>query len=241
MYDLAHFTASEMTRCGIALRKLGSGAQSMEEAANSIVRYLYDELGDRRTGERACALVRFYKTHAYGELPLELRDFARAILGGDAPPPTTKCLTLLATAGDRPEWNARQTSIGHQAIPLVSPEMVARLPMISQLIKQFGLEVEAFLEATSTIMVDLEQRAFNVFYVPNAVGSPNIPAQADFVIPSGIQSVLGFGGVLPSSDLFAIILFSKTAISRDIAEMFKPLALNVKMAVLPLDGDTIFV
>jgi hypothetical protein len=241
MYDLAQFTASEMTRCGIALRKIGSGAQSMEEIANSIVRYLYEELGDRRSGERACALVRFYKTHVYSELPPALRDFARGVLGGDTPPPATKCLTLLATAGERPEWNARQTSVGHQAIPLVSPEMVARLPMISQLIKQFGLEVEAILGATSAIMVDLDQRTFNVFYVPNAVGSPNIPAQAEFVIPCGIQSVLGFGGVLPSSDLFTIILFSKTPISHDTAEMFKPLALNVKMAALPFDGEAIFV
>jgi hypothetical protein len=241
MYDLAHFTPSEMTRCGIAMRRFGSGAQSMEETANGIVRYLYEELGDQQTGERACALVRFYKTHAYGELPLALAEFARGILGGSAPPPTTKCLTLLATAGEQPAWNARQTSVGHQAIPLASPEMVARLPMISQLIKQFGIEVEALLGATSAIMVDLDQRTFNVFYVPNAVGSPNIPAQAEFVIPSGIQSVLGFGGVLPSSDLFAIILFSKTPISRDTAEMFKPLALNVKVAILPFDGEAIFV
>jgi hypothetical protein len=240
MYDLEHFTPSEMTRCGIGVRKFGTNAQSMEETANNIVRYLYEELGDQQTGERACALVRFYKTHPYGELPPTLRDFARGILGGDAPPPTTKCLTLLATAGERPEWNARQTSVGHQAIPLASPELVARLPMVSQLIKQFGLEVETLLAADPAMMVDLTQRTFNVFYVPDAIRNPSIPAQAEFVIPSGIRSVLGFGGVLPSSDLFAIILFSKVPISRQTAEMFKPLALNVKVAVLPFDGATIF-
>jgi hypothetical protein len=240
MYDLAHFTSSEMTRCGIAMRKFGDGAQSMEETANRIVRYLYEELGDQQTGERACALVRFYKTHAYGELPSELREFASGILGGDVPPPATKCLTLLATAGERPEWNARHTSVGHQAIPLPSPELVARLPMIAQLIKQFGIEVQTLLAADPARMVDLTQQTFNVFYVPDAVGSPNIPAQAEFVIPSGIRSVLGFGGVLPSSNLFAIILFSKAPISRETAEMFKPLALNVKVAVLPFDDATIF-
>ena len=128
MYDLEHFTLSEMTRCGIALRKLGADAQNMEEAAISTVRYLYEEFGNQQTGERACALARFYKTQAYGELPPALCDFARGILDGTDPPPTTKCLTLLATAGERPEWNARQASLGHQAIPLTSPEMVARLP-----------------------------------------------------------------------------------------------------------------
>jgi len=240
MYDLAHFTPSEMTRCGIAIRQFGSGSQSMEETTNHIVRYLYEELRDQQTGQRACALVRFYKTHAYGELPPALRDFARDILDGDAPPPATKCLTLLATAGDRPEWTARQTSVGHQAIPLASPELVARLPMIAQLIKQFGIEVQTLLSPEPARMVDLNQQTFNVFYVPDAVGSPNIPAQAEFVIPHGIQSVLGFGGVLSSGELFAIILFSKVPISREIAEMFKPLALNAKVAVLPFDGETIF-
>jgi hypothetical protein len=112
--------------------------------------------------------------------------------------------------------------------------------MIAQLIKQFGLEVETLLGADPTQLVDLTQRTFNVFYVPDAVGSPNIPAQDEFVIPSGIRSVLGFGGVLPSGDLFAIILFSKVPISREVAEMFKRLALNAKVAVLPFDGETIF-
>jgi hypothetical protein len=238
MYNLKDFTPSEMTRCGITLRKLGADTQSMEETANRIVRHLYSELGDQQTGEPACALVRFYKTHAYGELPPELCDFARGVLGY-IPPPTTKCLTLLASAGERPEWNARHTSVGHQAIPLTSPEFVARLPMIAQLIKQFGIEVETLLTADAATIVDLYQRTYNVFYVPNAVGSPTIPAQAEFVIPSAIRSVLGFGGMLPSGDLFAIILFSKVSISRDTAEMFKPLALNVKMAVLPFEDETI--
>jgi hypothetical protein len=240
LYDLEHFTPSEMTKCGIDLRKFGTDAHSMEEAANSMVRYFYEELGSQQTGDRACVLVRFYKTHAYGELPPALRDFARGILGGDAPPPETKCLTLIATAGEQSEWNARQTSVGHQAIPLVSPELVARLPMIYQLIKQFGIEVETLLAADPAKMVDLNQRAFNVFYVPDAVGNPNIPAQAEFVLPCGVQSVLGFGGILPSSDLFAIILFSKVPISHETAEIFKPLALNVKVAVLPFDGETVF-
>ena len=119
--------------------------------------------------------------------------------------------------------------------------MVARLPMIAQLIKQFGLEVETLLSPDPALMVDLNQQNFNVFYVPDALGSPIIPAQAEFVIPYRVHSVLGFGGVLPSNDLFAVILFSKVPISRDTAEMFKPLALNIKMATLPFDSGVVFV
>jgi hypothetical protein len=87
--------------------------------------------------------------------------------------------------------------------------------------------------------MDLEQRSFNVFHVPEAAGSSYIPAQQEFVIPSQIKSVLGFGGILPSGSLFAVIMFSKCPIAKDTTELFKPLALNVKMAVLPHEG-TVF-
>ncbi|MGE5296319.1 MAG: hypothetical protein ACM3VT_15965, partial [Solirubrobacterales bacterium] len=71
-------------------------------------------------------------------------------------------------------------------------------------------------------------RTFNVFHVPEAVGSPDIPEQAEFVIPHGVRSVLGFGGMLPGRDLFAVILFSQVPIPRSTAELFRPLALCVK-------------
>jgi hypothetical protein len=88
--------------------------------------------------------------------------------------------------------------------------------------------------------VDLAQTSFNVFYVPEAVGSPYIPAQEQFVTKFGIKSVLGFGGMLPSGDLFAVIMFSKVPISAEIADMFKPLALNVKMVALAFTEEATF-
>jgi len=212
----------------------------MEQAANRIVGYFYEQFVDEQTGEPACALVRFYKTHPYEGLTPELRAFAGSVLGHDPESPHMKCLTPMASAGARPEWNERHTSVGHQAIPLVSADMVAQSPMISQLIRQLDIEIESLLERRAPLMIDSEQQSYNVFHVPDAVGSPYIPAQEGFVIPFGVKSVLGFGGLLPSGNLFATIIFSKVPISRATAEMFKPLALSVKVAVLPFDGATIF-
>ncbi|WP_421655982.1 hypothetical protein [Leptothermofonsia sp. ETS-13] len=151
-----------------------------------------------------------------------------------------KCLTLLATAGDHPDWNNRYRSRGHQAIPLISKELVAQFPMISQFIRQLGLEISTVVQPDPDLVIDLEQKTFNVFHVPEAQGSPFVPAQAGFVIPYGVRSVLGFGGLLPSGNLLAIIMFSKTPISRDTADMFKTLALNAKMALLPFEGTAVF-
>lgn len=240
MYDLTTFTMRDMTECGAALRKLGSGATSMEEAASRIVGYLYDHLIDQQTGAKACALVRFYKTHPYEGLDADLREFACGLLGEQPASPALKCLTLLTTIGERPEWNSRANSVGHKAIPLPSEQVVTQLPMIAQLVKQFGLEINMVLEPDPDFLMDLAQTTYNVFYIPEAVGSPYVPAQKEFVIPAAIESVLSFGGMLPSGHLFAIILFSKVHIPRETADMFKTVALSAKMAVLPFGDESVF-
>jgi hypothetical protein len=239
MYDLAKFTLSDMTRCGIELRKLGAGASSMEVVAQRTVRFLYETLSSPETGEPNCALVRFFISRPYGELDAELQSFARSILG-TTPSPHTKCLTLLATAGAVPAWNSRHASTGHKALPLTSEESIARSPMIAQLIRQFGVDAGAFVAPDPSFMVDAEQHNFNVFHVPEALGSPSIPAQKEFVEPFGVRSVLGFGGLLPTSELFAIIIFSKQPIPRSTADLFRPLALNAKVAILPFATDRVF-
>lgn len=240
MYDLREFTLKDMTNCGAALRKLGAGATSMEEVANRIGRYLYEHFVNQQTGEHACALVRLFKTRPYNELDLVLRESIQERLGGSPEDPTMKCLTLLATAGVKPAWNDRRLSRSHKASPLSGVDINVQYPMFSQLIKQFGLELDTVVQPDPALLVDLEHRTFNVFYVADAMGSPYIPAQTDFVIPFGIRSVLGFGGMLPTGNLFIVILFTGVHLPRETAEYFKTLALNVKMALLPFEKLTIF-
>jgi hypothetical protein len=112
--------------------------------------------------------------------------------------------------------------------------------MIAQLIGQLGVEINVLLAPEARLVIDSEQHRFNVFYVAEAKGSPFIPAQREFVVPHGIRSVLGFGGLLPTGELFATILFSKTYIPRDVADRFKTLALNVGVALLPFASRRVF-
>jgi hypothetical protein len=151
-----------------------------------------------------------------------------------------KCLTLLASAGALPEWNSRKSSAGHKAIPLPSEHFVEQFPMIRQLVQQLGLEVNTILQPDPEILVDLVQKTYNVFYIPEAVGSQYVVAQEEFVIPFNVLAVLGCGGILPSGNLFAIIIFSKVHFPREIADLFKTVALSVKVAVLPFDGKVVF-
>jgi len=238
-YDLSKFDLGDMLKCSLRLRETASGAPTLEASAQRVCRFLYDELRGPDT-PHACALVRCYKTHPYGALDQELQDFAQKILGGGiAPSPTMKCLTLMATVGKTASWNSRHLSRGHRAIPLPSPEMVEKAPMISQLIKEFGMELTAVLQPSPEIVKELAGKRHGVFHVENAVGSPYIPAQ-DFVASSGIKSVLGFGGMLFTGDLFAVILFSTLPVSASAADRFKTLALDVKSAFSRFNETSVF-
>jgi signal transduction histidine kinase len=234
MFDLGTFTLRDMTELGAVLRRMGDGAASMEEMADRTVRYLYEHLVEGPEHAPCCALARFFKTHRFDALGPDLREFARGMLGDRPESGSMKCLTLLATAGDQPEWNSRHASVAHKAIPLASEDLVAQAPMISSLLGQLGVGVTDLLNDSPELLVGPEA-SFNIFYVPQARGSPHIPAQQEFVEAAGIESVLGFGGMLPLGDIFAVILFLKTRVPRETAELFRTLALNLKMAALPFD------
>jgi two-component system NtrC family sensor kinase len=239
MLDLTSFTLKDMANLEAALRRIGAGAESMQEVASRIVRHLHGGLVDRRSGKGSCALVRLFKTHRQGDLPPELREGVGAAADGAAVTREMKCLVLLATAGDEPAWNSTALSVGHKVIPIASPSAVAKVPMLVDLFRQLGIESALESLPESGILIEPEQKTFNVFYVPVARGRPEM-LQEDFVLPFHIESVLGVGGMLPSGELFALVMFSKIPIPRATADLFAPLALSVKLALLRFDGGQVF-
>ena len=234
MLRLDTFSIDDLIECRDAFREIGERSTTLEEVAQAIARYLHGALVDV-DGRPACALVRMYKTHRLSDLPPALQRFvARAGRGQHAGlDGRTRCLTLLGTAGVEPEWNDRWSSRSHQAIPLASAEAVERSPMIVGLIEQLGLDVAAIVDPDEVDPLALHHRDYDVFFVPDALNSPLVPAQDGFVVPYGIRSVIGCGGVLPSGDLFALILFATLQVGSDTADLFRTLALSVKATVVP--------
>ncbi|MEM9091445.1 MAG: hypothetical protein AAGC93_22235 [Cyanobacteria bacterium P01_F01_bin.53] len=238
MYDLTQLTLQDVTKIGIHLRTLGKNSDSLETVALQCVKYLREQLVDPQTGESACALARFFKTHDYGKLPEDLQASARDLLASPGATPSSidpamKCLTLMATAGELSDWCDRKASKGHQAIPLTSEKAVESIPMIAQLIRSFDLDISSVVAPDHDLLIELERKTCNVFYIQKALGSEYIPAQSEFVAPFGIQSVVGFGGMLPTGDLFSVILFSKVAVAESAARLLKTLPLSLKMAMMP--------
>ena len=234
--DVSDVTVGAMLRTGIALRRTLRECQTLEAAAGTVARYFHEHCVDPDSGERSCPLVRFYKTHPFGSLEPALQDLVRRDLRTADPDPVMRCLTLLGTAGDEPAWNSRHESRRHRAIPLPSADIVRSAPMIARLLEDLGVDLEAMIEGHQAPVRPSEPRTYDVFHVEEALGSPVIPAQEEFVVPYEIRSVVGFGGVLRSSELFAVVLFSRARIPASSANRFRTLALDIRSALFRL-GD----
>jgi hypothetical protein len=216
--SIATFDVEDVRRLGEKIRALAQ-APAMDVAAQRVAECLYGELSES-------ALVRLYKTHPFGGLPPDVQDFV-----GEPIDPEVRCLTLLGTAGDEPEWNDRRLSRAHQAIALPSEHVVEQLPMVRQLITQLGLDISTVVRPDARVSQELSQRTYDVFHVADASTSPFVPAK-EFVEAHGIRSALGFGGMLYTGDFYAVVLFSKVPVSVDTAQLLKILSLPVRVPLL---------
>ena len=240
MYDMNLFTPQDMAKCSLVLRQLGRNTASMEATGQKIVKYIYQHFCDSQTGENTCVLVRLFKTHPYGELEESSQQSARRLMNNNSPAADMKCWTLLAAAGAEPQWNSRHTAAENPAIPLVSTELVAQMPLISGIIRQLGLDIPTVLGIEPERFLQLEPAVLNIFHVSEAKGSPLITEQDSLIIPYQVKSVLAFGGLLGSGSLFAVVISLKVKIPERTAQMFKYLALSVKTSLSLSEEKVVF-
>lgn len=227
-HRITGFSVSDAMRCNIGLRYQTPKGGSITRTAGFIVRYLHERLLVSESSSPAIALVRLFRTQRLEELAPGLLADASKIARARRLGPASLWLTLEGSAGERKEWSDPALSINHRVIPVFDAGGMKAAPMVTDLIRQLGVDTEALGNVSRRNAPDLAARTLNVFHVPDARGSDVVPDQGGFVVPFGISSVLGFGGVLTGGELFAVIMFSKVPVSRDAAENFKPVARTVK-------------
>jgi two-component system, NtrC family, sensor kinase len=233
-FDLEQFTLQDMTECGVALRKLGADALGMEDVAQRTVSYLFDTLIGRELGGNACALVRFFVTAPYGQLPQDVQACVRK--SDPAVQSSTPCLVLLGTRGIKPEWNDRRLADSHQAMPLNAADLSDRVPMVGELMLQLGRPMTKLeMRGRTRFLVDERLHNYNVLYAPDPINDCSLTTQEEFIAPNEIKSVVGYGGLLPSANSFAVILFLLLPMTHQAALAFRPFALNTKIALLSFD------
>jgi len=219
------------------LEKLAVKCSSTEAIAVDAVNYLYNRFGDV-DGVQHAALMRFFRTVAYCDLTPHLQEQVCSILKAE-PPPATNCLTLLATRGIESDWNDRLASTSHQVIPLVSEKVIEEAPMIVRLVKRLGIDIARIIEPAPGLFLHPKLKRYNCMYVPEARGSSDIVAQSKFVIPHNIRSVIGFGSLLPTGDMFAVLMFMKVFISRETAERCNLFAEALESSINQLGANAI--
>lgn len=230
-----------ITEGSAAIRRAGKVSGSVEELASFTCRWLFENLLTDSRSVRSSSLVRCFVTMPYENLERSLQKRADALASGVTK--QSRCLTLMGTAGSKPEWNDRRKSVSHSVIPLLSPEMVAQSPMISRLFTELGINVSCLFLAErdhKPMFLDPSEKDYNVFYVPEASASPHIIAQSEFVKPNKIRSVIGYGSLLPSGELYAVIVFFRIFVPRDVAQKFTSLALSTTIGMLTLGSKPTF-
>ncbi|MCP4296043.1 MAG: hypothetical protein GY786_10580, partial [Proteobacteria bacterium] len=176
MFDLTKFSLQDMSEVGDALQQMELKAKNIDELSDMMVQFFFYYLGDTQTGEKSSVLVRFFMTYPYSSLDAELQQSADRMLGSKPEDQDMKCLKLLATAGMQPEWNSTIHSKGHRIIPLQNEEKVKKiLYMIYEFIDQMGMDISNVLNPDTKLSSELEERIFNVYHVPEALGNPHIP------------------------------------------------------------------
>ena len=226
--SMGHFSLADAVDLGARLRRVGTGATSMEEVAVAVVR-LISEATVTETGEASCALVRCFVTTDHDRLPTGL---ARLVDQEEDHEPDDRFLVLLATEGVEPDWCDRRRSHHHQIVPLAGSATPATFPMITQMFRQFGSPLPAPARRGAAF-IEPADHAFGVFHVEKATGSADIPDQ-DFVAAYRVASVAGVGGRLPTGDVFAVLMFSRDPIDGQVAALLQLLAMSIKLAFLPI-------
>lgn len=245
MFDLETLRTADAASLGDSVEAAFDGVHSRQSAGQRLVDLFFERLNIGATKEPACVLARCFQTCTYAQMPLHYRDAADQLLENVAEQPAAldqmRCLTLLATRGVRSVWNDVLTSVAHQAIPLPSVEVVRKAPMIARLFDQLGISIErAVMPPDSPEFLLDAPSDFRVFHIAEAMGSPFIPAQASFVEPFGVRSVVGMGGTLPDGELMAVVLFTRVPISQHVAMRFSVVAASLRKATLAFGNGQVF-
>lgn len=221
MGNLATMSVSAIAAAGDLLQQGLAESSSLEQAAQRYVQAIYTQFRDD------IVLARLYATTPCSELPDDNQAFVSNLARQNGVKQLlrkeTLVLSLLGTAGVEAAWNDRKKSRGHVGIPLVSAAFVDSIPMLSRLLGDLGVELQAFDANDSGVRKLLGAGDNRVFYVADASTTQDsrgrlvIPA-TDFVSEHRVKTVIGAGGPYPDGTIVSVLLFTRASIERTHAE-----------------------
>lgn len=185
-----------------------SSLHTFDQAAQATVERIHQTFRTE-DGATIFALVRIFRFSRADQVPSAWQVSAQ---------PTDVLLSLAGSYGDEPAWCHPDQSQHHKVVPLSTHAT----PMMHEAFRQLGIQPQLGVpgEPVQQIMsADLRR-----FYVPEALDSPFIPDQEQFVKPYGIRSVVGVGSQFVSGSAYMLIGFSKQFIDDQQSLNFTALA-----------------
>jgi PAS domain S-box-containing protein len=210
-------------------------SRHLDDVTTVVAGELYERFSD------SLALVRAFFTIPYPALPERQREFAlelarsvqlESLLGR-----TTPVLTLLATRGCVEDWNDTRKSRGHVAIPLLSEDFVASIPMMSRLLKELGLPLTWVQDPGAAVARQTIGAEVGFFCVEDAaitvdeLGRKVIAAQ-EFVSSYSVRSVFAVGGSVLGGGVLIFIFFSRDRVETSNVRAFMPLINLIKSGIV---------
>ena len=203
---------------------------SFEEVAQELMGALYSSFVTE-DGRSPFVLVRLFKSCAYDELPDDIRNYIHNKESQGNLISNNKYLTLLGSFGELDNWKNRNLSENYKAFSL-NEDMLDKTPMLSAAFEEIGLTLSHLKQTDKSILIKDKHRQYGVFCVENADGSKLIPKQEEFVRPYSVRSVFGFGGIYSTSNVYAVLVFSRERLSRKDAQLFLSLNPAIKQITL---------
>jgi len=204
---------------------------SFEEVAQELMRVLYSSFVTEG-GRSPFVLARFFKSCAYGDLPDDIRNYIHNRESKENLVSDDKYLTLLGSFGELDNWKNRNLSENYKAFPIHDQHLLDKFPMLSTVFDQIGLDLSQLKRADKSILIKDSHKQYGVFCVENANGNKLIPKQAEFVKPYSVKSVFGFGGMYSTSNVYAVLVFSRERLSRKHTQLFLSLNPSIKQTTL---------
>ncbi|MEM6284723.1 MAG: hypothetical protein AAF787_21215 [Chloroflexota bacterium] len=205
--DFTSCDDSEISELGTYLfNRYHSNYESQEEVAQYLATEFYNRLLVGKE-DHVFALIRIFRFGPFSTLPLSLREQA-----GITNPADDYWLALMGTYGDEAQWRHRTLSKGHQ----VFPARADFTPMLKEAFAQMMLTPgdNLTVEDVQVLLNQEGDRPYRrAFHIENAVGSPHIPVQGEFVLRHGIRSVVGFSGLYTNRAGFMCLGFSSIPIN----------------------------
>lgn len=181
-------------------QRIPNEMSTFEEGAQAWAELLFHEFS---LGERGpiFGLVRVFRISRYEELTQDLQALVN-------PKESAFWMTLMGTCGLEDAWRDRHRSVGHKVFPAQS----AATPMLKSAFEQIR-HLRRF-DPDAVRMQKVQERGTDTFFfVPDARGSDNIPAQEGFVRHYGIRSVIGFGTPFLGESGVLVLCFALVALS----------------------------